>query len=1254
MAFASIWNHCFQTVQQRLSNLFSLHNEPPLEDEERASSFILRSQSYRRGDTERRVFINTPLPEDKLDKKGNPKEVFKSNKIKTTKYSPITFFPKNLFEQFRRVANLFFLFMAILQLVPVFAVGNMAFVVLPLATVILFTACKDGFEDWKRSQADNLFNSTKTRILSNWVNVNHPQSIQNRKWYHKFLTPFSFLRKLLFGKPQVSLVDSASGLFRPTFETSLWQDVQVGDFIYIAKDEPVPADILILATSDPDGECYVETKNLDGETNLKAREAIKETCHLQDAEDCVLLQGYVDIDPPSSNLFYTNGSISLVNSRQHGRETNYSESVDTDLRLSTLPGSPIPFNIKNTLLRGCVLKNTNFAIGIVIYTGGDTKIILNSSPTPSKRSRIEKLMNAQVGWSFFILFSLGLVTSIGYGVTCRRWLGTSVAVLFGIPSDSVFYSAFSNFWASLILLQNVIPVSLYVSIEFVKSWQAYFIFQDRNMYYEPTDSVCVPKSWTLSDDLGQVEYIFSDKTGTLTRNVMEFKKCSINGKVYGKTIPGDETDVEKGMAKRDGKKTIPMTERKDHERSLLFDGFFRSMKEVYSPTHANLNPDEITFVDPELFQDLLLDGPQAEAIKGFFMNLALCHTVLLESDSPDSRPSQGNGELVYRAESPDEKALVQAACDLGFVFIGKTKNIFHLSILGQTYDFELLSQIEFDSTRKRMSVIFKRPAPWNDILVLCKGADNVILERLGPGQEELYSTTLEHLKEFSNTGLRTLCLAYRSMTHSEYQEWNTQYRAAQADGLDRDYKVTDVCDQLEKDFVLMGSTAIEDKLQDHVPECIASLRQAGIKVWVLTGDKMETAINIGFGCNLLSKDMKIWTVGGGPSRAVIENFNHIADQVVQQQAEDPDMEHALVVDGAALKHILDKKGATNKLLSLAPNFRSVLCCRTSPLQKAQVVRLIKKGQKALTLAIGDGANDVSMIQEAHVGVAIAGEEGLQASMVSDYTISQFRFLGNLLLAHGQLSYHRISEMILCFFYKNAIWTFAAFWYQFYCGFSSNYFFTYTLIPLYNMIFTVAPVIILGTMDQRLTYDYLMRYPQVYKLGINGKFFHHRLFWLYILDGIWQSLIIFFGFVVLYDDNIVLRSGFNSSIFEMSTAVAIIIIVATNLFVGFHTRAWNWWVHFWVYASVFFVFCFVAVYSTFEGDFNQVGHRLFGSTISFWLSIPLLLVAALLPRFIFFYAKITFFPDDLDMVRELKHLHRKQRNSPGNSQKNSES
>lgn len=416
-------------------------------------------------------------------------------------------------------------------------------------------------------------------------------------------------------------------------------------------------------------------------------------------------------------------------------------------------------------------------------------------------------------------------------------------------------------------------------------------------------------------------------------------------------------------------------------------------------------------------------------------------------EQPDE---QGLTDLRYKAESPDENALVSAARDVGYAYLGRRRNFLDLDILGKQNEFELLQLFPFDSTRKRMSVIVRRFAPWNDIVLYSKGADNVILERLSSGQQTLVSQTKRHLEEYSNEGLRCLLLGFKKISEKNYNEWEERYRMASTTMEDRDEQIEAVQDEMERNLTLIGSTAIEDKLQDQVPECIASLREAGIKVWVLTGDKLETAINIGFAANLLTSSMTLWTVRGGYPKDVVRTFLiaaggilgkdlvdvdrdfNMTDVVINPEGEDI-VDHALVIDGLALKHIFDNQRTKRYLLRIAKVCCSVVCCRVSPLQKAQVVHFVKKGEKAACLAIGDGANDVSMIQEADVGVAIAGKEGLQAAMASDYTFSQFKFLKPLLLVHGHWSYMRTSEMILNFFFKNVYFSIIVFFYQIYCG-----------------------------------------------------------------------------------------------------------------------------------------------------------------------------------------------------------------------------
>ncbi|KAK5000308.1 phospholipid transporting ATPase, partial [Cryomyces antarcticus] len=326
--------------------------------------------------------------------------------------------------------------------------------------------------------------------------------------------------------------------------------------------------------------------------------------------------------------------------------------------------------------------------------------------------------------------------------------------------------------------------------------------------------------------------------------------------------------------------------------------------------------------------------------------------------------------------------------------------------------------------------------PDGKIMLFCKGADSIIYSRLRRGEQpELRRATAEHLELFAREGLRTLCIAQRELAEEEYQLWNKQHDIAASSVQDRDEKLEKISDAIERELTLLGGTAIEDRLQDGVPDAIALLASAGIKLWVLTGDKVETAINIGFSCNLLSTEMDLIVFKvdeDKPERAgaeldrLLATFNKTGSdeelKAAKKNHEPPAPTHALVIDGDSLKHVLDDE-LRQKFLLLCKECKSVLCCRVSPSQKAAVVQMVKNGLDVITLSIGDGANDVAMIQEAHVGVGIAGEEGRQAVMSSDYAIGQFRFLTRLVLVHGRWSYRRLAETIANFFYKNIVWTF---------------------------------------------------------------------------------------------------------------------------------------------------------------------------------------------------------------------------------------
>jgi len=732
----------------------------------------------------------------------------------------------------------------------------------------------------------------------------------------------------------------AKGTGEAQFRRENWKNVRVGDFVRIYNDDQVPADVVILSTSDADGACYVETKNLDGETNLKVRHALHCGVKLKHAKDCEVAEFVIESEAPHANLYTYNGIAKWTQ-----RDSNHPEQEGT--RMTE------PISINNLLLRGCSLRNTRWAIGIVVFTGSESKIMMNAGITPSKRSRITRELNINVLLNFVLLFIMCLVSGIINGVTWGKGHESLNYFEFGSIGGSPPVNGIITFWTAVILFQTLVPISLYISMEIIKSAQAYFIFCDIDMYYEKLDYPCTPKSWNISDDVGQIEYIFSDKTGTLTQNVMEFKKCTINCIPYGEAY----TEAQAGMQKRQGvnveKESAKIYAQIAEDRAEML----RLLRDVSDNPY--LQDDNLTFVAPDFVRDLKGYEEQAKANHRFMLVLALCHSVLPELVSSDPP------KIEFKAQSPDEAALVATARDVGFSLIERTQSGVVLNVQGVETEYHVLNTLEFNSARKRMSAIVRMPD--GKIMLFCKGADSIIYSRLVPDQQkELRKVTAEHLEMFAREGLRTLCIAERELTEAEYSEWLRDYEEAANAVTGRDEKVEEVSERIENNLVLLGGTAIEDRLQDGVPDAISLLAEAGIKLWVLTGDKVETAINIGFSCNLLDNQMDLILITTDDSvegahasvkRHLRDNFGMQGGpeelEIAKATHDPPAPTHALVIDGDALALVLDD-AVKNDFLLLCKQCKAVLCCRVSPSQKAAVVQLVKKGLDVMTLAIGDG------------------------------------------------------------------------------------------------------------------------------------------------------------------------------------------------------------------------------------------------------------------------------------------------------------
>ena len=542
-------------------------------------------------------------------------------------------------------------------------------------------------------------------------------------------------------------------------------------------------------------------------------------------------------------------------------------------------------------------------------------------------------------------------------------------------------------------------------------------------------------------------------------------------------------------------------------------------------------------------------------------------------------------------------------------------------------DFESLELIEFSSDRKRETVIVKEKDNENAVIKLyIKGADSIIEERLSKNTpKNILNQCKYYVNKFSVLGFRTLFIAMKILSQEEYNKFSSDLKEAQMSLENKDEKVAEVYNSIEKNLILLGATIVEDKLQDLVPETIRDLRLAKVKVWMLTGDKMNTAYNIGLSCNLISKKMKTFNIKGKEKKVnqELEDINKeernqvIVDFAKEYQGFKNNFDSmskpsfGILVDEKALLTVGQDDEIQKIFLDIAKDAETVICCRVSPLQKSQVVKMMKNyDNKGITLAIGDGGNDVPMIMEAHIGVGIYGEEGLRAVQSSDYAVGEFKILRELLFSHGRMNNVRNSECIHYFFFKNFVETFNHFIFGFYNNFTGQTIIDDWFITLYNLLFTSLP---LGTKaildidicrdDGNIVYKML---PFIYKENRDAPIFTLEKFVFNLIKGLCYSLInSLFVIYSIYHIQIN-QNGQMAGLWFMSVDIYtnILIIVTTTLLI---TTKYHTWIHFVIlFIVTFFAYiCFILIVHQLT-VFNSVGTMQVAFTSPvMWLNIVLI-------------------------------------------------
>ena len=969
-----------------------------------------------------------------------------SNKVENNKYNMLLFLPTVIYNQFKQFGNFFYLVMAISQFIPDIKVGFLFAYVSPLCVVVIVSLLKELIDDVNRRIQDLKTNSTKVTTIQFIKNKKNKNSLKELKKIKKS-----------------------------------YSNLKIGDIIELNKDEKVPADIIVLKTfnESEDSNTFIRTDQLDGETDWKLRKAPGITQKLNEAQ-ILELNGFINYEPPSKFIYNFEGFISIKNS-----EGNIIKEA---------------LGLENTMWESTILA-TQKIIGIVIYTGKETRARMNSSMPKIKLGIVDHELNMVTFYLFCIMLCAAMFLTLLKGYYSRM---------------------FFTFFKFIVLFCAIIPIALRVNLVISKTFFSVRINKDKSI------PETIARNSTIPEELGRLSYIFSDKTGTLTKNEMIFKNIAMETDQFGQESFNDLKDILEDECKTNDAPLLDIYNKLKENDEINNNDI---INEDNNNTSINNNKNLID--DSPLSSDNLISNENIKEkkphshrkkhkklrrsrnkiIKDTITSMLLCNNVtpIISNENPDI--------ITYQASSPDEIALVKFAEKLNMRLIYRTdKEIKIKNISGTIEEYNILANFPFSSDTKRMGIILQNKK-YGHIIFYLKGAENVMMNFV---KKEYVGYIKENTENLATKGLRTLVLTQRLIPQKEFKIWFDEYSEALTSMDNRKQKLRDVISKLENNMEFLCVTGVEDLLQNEVATTIDNLRNAGIKLWMLTGDKVETATCISISTGLKAKNHKIFTLTYDQIKDE-ENPENEINKLKEKLEEynnkimiDP---HLFILDGDTLDLAL--KQCQKEFYESAMQAPSVVCCRCSPTQKRLIVKNIKKYTNCRTAAVGDGGNDVAMIQEADVGIGIVGKEGLQASLASDYSIKEFKNLSILILWWGRIAYKNTSTMANFIVHRGLIIAF--------CQFFFSLMFYFNPVPLYNgfltfgfsTIFTNLPIISI-LLDQDVDKKNVLNFPNLYKILLKGREINLKNFLWWLFKAIIQANIIMFGSLFMFPDNIFLK------------------------------------------------------------------------------------------------------------------------------------